>query len=48
MMGYDTRPLLTLDEKDRFLKLAADQNYFLLLEHWLRLKLLELIDGETH
>jgi len=33
VMGYDTRPLLTLDEKDRFLKLAADQNYFLLLEH---------------
>ena len=33
VMGYDTRPLLTLDEKERFLKLAADQNYFLLLEH---------------
>jgi len=33
VMGYDTRPLLTLDEKDRFLKLAADKNYFLLLEH---------------
>tara|TARA_B110000967_G_scaffold207225_1_gene256045 strand:+ start:3049 stop:3906 length:858 start_codon:yes stop_codon:yes gene_type:complete len=33
VMGYDTRPLLTLDEKDRFLKLAADENYFLLLEH---------------
>ena len=33
VMGYDTRPLLTLDEKDRFLKLAADQNYYLLLEH---------------
>jgi hypothetical protein len=25
--------LLTLDEKERFLKLAADQNYYLLLEH---------------
>lgn len=33
VMGYDTRPLLTLDEKDHFLKLAADENYFLLLEH---------------
>jgi glyoxylase-like metal-dependent hydrolase (beta-lactamase superfamily II) len=33
VMGYDTRPLLTLDEKERFLKLAADQNYYLLLEH---------------
>ena len=33
VMGYDTRPLLTLDEKERFLKLAADKNYFLFLEH---------------
>ena len=33
VMGYDTRPLLTLDEKERFLKLAADHNYYLLLEH---------------
>jgi glyoxylase-like metal-dependent hydrolase (beta-lactamase superfamily II) len=33
VMGYDTRPLLTLNEKERFLKLAADKNYFLFLEH---------------
>ena len=33
VMGYDTRPLLTLDEKERFLKLASDKNYYLLLEH---------------
>jgi glyoxylase-like metal-dependent hydrolase (beta-lactamase superfamily II) len=33
VMGYDTRPLLTLDEKERFLTLAADHNYFLFLEH---------------
>lgn len=33
VMGYDTRPLLTLDEKDRFLKLAADENFYLFLEH---------------
>jgi len=33
VMGYDTRPLLTLGEKERFLKLAADHNYYLLLEH---------------
>ena len=32
-MGYDTRPLLTLDEKERFLTLAADHNYFLFFEH---------------
>lgn len=33
VMGYDTRPLLTLDEKDKFLKKAADENYVLFLEH---------------
>lgn len=33
VMGYDTRPLLTLDEKDIFLKTAADENYYLFLEH---------------
>ena len=33
VMGYDTRPLLTLKEKERFLNLAADNNFYLLLEH---------------
>lgn len=33
VMGYDTRPLLTLDEKELFLNMAADQNYYLFLEH---------------
>lgn len=33
VMGYDTRPLLTLDEKEKFLNLAADHNYYLFLEH---------------
>jgi glyoxylase-like metal-dependent hydrolase (beta-lactamase superfamily II) len=33
VMGYDTRPLLTLDEKELFLNLAADNNYYLFLEH---------------
>ena len=33
VMGYDTRPLLTLDEKQRFLNKAADENYYLFLEH---------------
>ncbi len=33
VMGYDTRPLLTLDEKDLFLNLAADNNFYLFLEH---------------
>ncbi len=33
IMGYDTRPLLTLDEKAQFLEVAADKDYFLFLEH---------------
>lgn len=33
VMGYDTRPLLTLDEKEKFLNMAADQNFYLFLEH---------------
>ncbi|MGY5851291.1 MBL fold metallo-hydrolase [Salegentibacter sp. F14] len=33
VMGYDTRPLLTLSEKDRFLKQAANENFYLFLEH---------------
>jgi len=33
VMGYDTRPLLTLGEKERFLNTAADKNYYLFLEH---------------
>lgn len=33
VMGYDTRPLLTLDEKAKFLTAAADNGYYLFLEH---------------
>lgn len=33
VMGYDTRPLLTLDEKEAFLNAAADNNYKLFLQH---------------
>lgn len=33
VMGYDTKPLLTLDEKEQFLNIAADYNYYLFLEH---------------
>ncbi len=33
VMGYDTRPLLTLDEKTKFMNHAADKNYLLFLEH---------------
>ena len=33
VMGYDTRPLLTMDEKQRFLQEAADNGYILFFEH---------------
>lgn len=33
VMGYDTRPLLTLNEKEKFLNLAANQGYYLFMEH---------------
>lgn len=33
IMGYDTRPLLSLNEKEKFLNIAADNNYYLFLEH---------------
>jgi len=33
VMGFDTRPLLTLSEKDKFLKKAADEGYYLFMEH---------------
>lgn len=33
VMGYDTRPLKTLSEKEKFLKKAVDENYILFLEH---------------
>jgi len=33
VMGYDTRPLITLDEKARFLKEAAANKYVLFFEH---------------
>ena len=33
VMGYDTRPLLTLDEKAAFLNRAAAENWILVFEH---------------
>jgi hypothetical protein len=32
-MGYDTRPLITLDEKGKFLNRAVDQEFVLFFEH---------------
>ncbi len=33
VMGYDTRPLLTMPEKTKFLTTAAEKNHYLWLEH---------------
>jgi len=33
VMGYDTRPLITMAEKELFLNEAADNNYILFFEH---------------
>lgn len=33
VMGYDTRPLLTLNEKESFFKTAVNNDYVLFLEH---------------
>lgn len=33
VMGYDTRPLLTLPEKEKFLKKAAGEEFLLFMEH---------------
>ena len=33
VMGYDTRPLLTMPEKQKFMTAAANNHYYLFLEH---------------
>ena len=33
IMGYDIRPLVTLEEKTVFLKEVAEKGYYLFLEH---------------
>jgi hypothetical protein len=33
VMGYDTRSILTLDEKEKFLNLPPYNNYYLFLEY---------------
>ena len=33
VMGYDTRPLLTMPEKTKFMNMAAENNFYLFLEH---------------
>jgi len=33
VMGYDTRPMLTMEEKKQFLNTAADEEFILFIEH---------------
>ena len=33
VMGYDTRPLLTMTEKEKFLSIASEKEFILFLEH---------------
>jgi hypothetical protein len=33
VMGYDTKPLVTLSEKEKFLNEAADNDYIIFLQH---------------
>lgn len=33
VMGYDTRPLITIEEKGKFLQTAAEKKFVLMLEH---------------
>ena len=33
IMGYDTKPLVTLSEKEKFLNMAADREYIIFLQH---------------
>ncbi len=46
VMGYDTRPLLTLPEKEIFLGEAARQEYYLFLEHDAHNKLIKVKETE--
>ena len=46
VMGYDTRPLLTLAEKSDFLQTAVEKDYLLFLEHDTHNELISLKNTE--
>ncbi|TDL99729.1 MAG: MBL fold metallo-hydrolase [Flavobacteriaceae bacterium] len=46
VMGYDTRPLLTMEEKAKFFDLALAQNYLLFFQHDAHHTLCKLKKGE--
>jgi len=46
VMGYDIRPLLTFEEKAKFLERAVDENFFLFFEHDPLIELCSLVQTE--
>lgn len=46
VMGYDTRPLLTMNEKNKFLKKAVENQYIIMFEHDAHHHLATLINTE--
>ena len=42
IMGYDTRPLLTLKEKSSFLEKAAKKNFLLFLQHDVKYEIIDI------
>lgn len=46
VMGYDTRPLLTLEDRKRFYRKAIDESLFLFLEHDYQNEIITLKDTE--
>mgnify|MGYP000057645404 CR=1 FL=1 len=46
VMGYDTRPLITLTEKEQFLTKVARENYYLFLEHDAHNQLITVVETE--
>lgn len=47
VMGYDTRPLLTLAEKEKFIKKAATNEFYLFLEHDAHNQICTLMEAEN-
>jgi hypothetical protein len=45
-MGYDTRPLLSMEEKNKFLREALEKKYTLFFEHDPRVECCSLIQTE--
>ncbi|MEQ9310812.1 MAG: MBL fold metallo-hydrolase [Balneolaceae bacterium] len=44
VMGYDMRPIETLSEKERFLKQAASNNWYLFLQHDLEEEIIQITE----